>query len=498
MSVLRCVLVRDNSGSGECYGGLAADFADFSDYHFYADLQNLEPLLESFTPRWKTIRPWLFGEYADSDTWRVVEHDGPWWSRNDPEVNPMSAVKPDFRLHLQEKRLSAPGVRGRSEQLAALSLSHALLHRKLSVELTRAFPEVGGYVITAIRDVPISTSGLFDDDMKAKFSGRDFTRFNADLVLLPRWDLARTWLCGDRVLEPDRFNQLAGSQWAMRIVASNFGPALFNGTLSWRVVQRPGEAPIAQGSHGIGPALARGTVRELARISCTLPETTHPLCLTIEAALEHPQGRTENSWPLFVWPRPLEAPSCGVLFADPLGVLEPVREHYHADDFDPRAGNRLGGRGPIVAATVFDQPLRDYVLQGGRALLVQRGRGFFAHDRVAFWREGITVFEEHPLSADLPESPFRELQLFAMATDTSLRWIEPAGPVGGVRAVITRVDARESTASHYMVDVSYGKGRLIVTTLRFEGGMGKEPGSIAGSSAARYFLDRCLAFLAAH
>ena len=43
-------LVRDNSGSGECYGGLATDFADFFDYHFYADLENMEPLMESFTP----------------------------------------------------------------------------------------------------------------------------------------------------------------------------------------------------------------------------------------------------------------------------------------------------------------------------------------------------------------------------------------------------------------------------------------------------------------
>ncbi len=107
------VLVRDNSGSGECYGGLATDFADFSDYHFYADLQNLEPLLETFTPRWKTVRPWLFGEYADADTWRVIGENGPWWSSNNPDMNPMSAVKPDFRLPLQKERLLAPGVRGR-------------------------------------------------------------------------------------------------------------------------------------------------------------------------------------------------------------------------------------------------------------------------------------------------------------------------------------------------------------------------------------------------
>jgi hypothetical protein len=499
------ILVRDNSGSGECYGGLAADFADFSDYHFYADLQNLEPLLESFTPRWKTRRPWLFGEYADADTWRVVGPNGPWWSRNDADQNPVSAVKPDFRLHLQQERLSAPGVHGRSGQIAALSLDHALLHRKLSVEFTRAFPQVGGYVITAIRDVPISTSGLFDDAGHPKFKAQDFRRFNADLVLFPRWDLARTWISGDRVLDADRFNQSAGSECALRVVASNFGPTLPSGTWAWRVVPEPvhghgrpsGETPLAEGSGSLGPALARGDVRELTRISCVLPETNTPLGLVVETSLEHPAGRAENSWPLFVWPRPHDSPPWKIVLADPLGIFEPLREHYHAADFDPGTRTSTGGRGHIVLASSFEPGLREHVLRGGKALLVQRGRGFFPHTTVAFWREGITLFEQHPLTEELPAGPFRELQLFGMATDTSLRWIEAAGPVRAVKPVITRLDARESIASHYMAEVSFGEGRLIVSTLRFEGGMGRQPRSIAWSYAARWFLEKAVAFLAA-
>ena len=492
------ILVRDNSGSGECYGGLAADYADFSDYHFYADLQNLEPLLESFTPRWKTIRPWLFGEYADSDTWRVVGKEGPWWSRNDPDVNPVSAVKPDFRLHLQQERLLAPGVKGRSEQIAALSLDHAMVHRKLSVEFTRAFPEVGGYVITAIRDVPISTSGLFDDQGRPKFGGPVFRRFNADLVLLPRWDLARTWVSGDRVLDADRFNQAAGSECALRVVASNFGPVLPSGTWSWRLVDArgPGQAPLAEGSGSLGPSLGRGEVRELTRISGVLPETDRPLGLLIEVSLAHPAGHVESSWPLFAWPRPHAVPPCEIALADPLGIFEPLRAQYGAADFDPRAGVPADGRGPIVLASHFDESLRAYVLRGGRALVVQRGRGFFAHGTVAFWREGITLFEDHPITEDLPDGPFRELALFGMATDTSLRWLDTAGPVAAVKPVITRADARESIASHYMAEVSFGEGRLLVTTLRLEGGMGRQPRSIAWSSAARWLLEKAVAFLA--
>ena len=53
---LNC-LVRDNSGSGECYGGLAVDYADFSDYHFYGELQNMENLMENFTPGVEAAAP---------------------------------------------------------------------------------------------------------------------------------------------------------------------------------------------------------------------------------------------------------------------------------------------------------------------------------------------------------------------------------------------------------------------------------------------------------
>ncbi len=63
-------LVRDNSGSGEAYGGLLSEFAEFYDYHFYAELQHLRDLLDHFAPRWRPEQPWVFGEFCDYDTFR--------------------------------------------------------------------------------------------------------------------------------------------------------------------------------------------------------------------------------------------------------------------------------------------------------------------------------------------------------------------------------------------------------------------------------------------
>jgi beta-galactosidase/beta-glucuronidase len=63
----RDALICDNSGSGEAYGGLAFDFADFNDYHFYADMHFFTPLLDHFRRDWRTQRPLIFGEFCDCD-----------------------------------------------------------------------------------------------------------------------------------------------------------------------------------------------------------------------------------------------------------------------------------------------------------------------------------------------------------------------------------------------------------------------------------------------
>lgn len=156
-------LIRDNSGSGECYGGLQVDFADYFDYHFYAELQNFENLVEVFTPQWRSRRPWLFGEFCDSDTLRDLRRvrsekgaEALWWESGSPQANPVSSLKLDFRLNKQKERFEQYGIDRDSELLERLSIRHAMLHRKMTLEFTRAFPEVCGYNITSIRDVPIS------------------------------------------------------------------------------------------------------------------------------------------------------------------------------------------------------------------------------------------------------------------------------------------------------------------------------------------------------
>ncbi|HEY6738018.1 MAG TPA: sugar-binding domain-containing protein, partial [Actinopolymorphaceae bacterium] len=93
----RDALVRDNSGSGEAYGGLLTEYADFYDHHLYCEPQYFRETLEHFAPRWRTEKPWLFGEFCDLDTFRDLRRFGddrgrwPWWTSDDPAVNPQGA-----------------------------------------------------------------------------------------------------------------------------------------------------------------------------------------------------------------------------------------------------------------------------------------------------------------------------------------------------------------------------------------------------------------------
>jgi beta-galactosidase/beta-glucuronidase len=103
-------LFCDNSGMGEAYGGLQVDFADFSDYHTYSDLEFFEEMLDHWRRDWQPSRPLIFGEFCDSDTYREPEEIralsgelgdlAPWWLTND---NPLMDWSPHARPALQQE-----------------------------------------------------------------------------------------------------------------------------------------------------------------------------------------------------------------------------------------------------------------------------------------------------------------------------------------------------------------------------------------------------------
>jgi hypothetical protein len=483
-------LLRDNSGSGEAYGGLLNEFAEYYDYHFYSDIQFLGELIDTFTPRWRPVQPWLFGEFCDSDTFRdlrklyAANTEKPWWTSNDAALNPQGA-RWQYDLPFQEERLKENGFWERGEELERISNHQALLHRKFTLELVRSYREISGYVVTGERDTPISTAGMWDDLGRDKFPPTSFKTFNDDLVLLLGWDKRRAWVNGgDRAAHWDTFSYSAGAKVRAHLIASNYSGSNGTGRLTWQAKTITGEI-IAAGERAVEITL--GVVRELAIAEFEMPQVTRPERLLLQAELTLGNTRTHNTWSLWCFP------------SDPWQKVKSFRL------FDPE--NRLAGLSDlvrletdpsasvVVLSTTWNKELEAFIREGGRAILLTNGNHAepFATSPMPFWREAIKVLEPHAAWGDFPHEGWTDLQFYGLATDVGLETFKASG----CRPILRRLDARTMAVHDYAAEVPLGKGTLIVSTLRFEGKLGRQPVGIKRNTAAAYLLSCWLRYLQA-
>lgn len=526
-------LVRDNSGSGEAYGGLLHEYAEFYDHHFYSELHLFRSLLDYFAPRGRAAMPWLLGEYCDYDTFRDLQGVGknqeprtenrsdgsndsavlgsqflgssePWWLADDPAINPQGARwQMDAPKHAQ--RLRASGLWERRAELVRISEQQGLWHRKHTIEQTRLYYEVSGYVITGEADTPSWTAGMWDQQGRLKFDPAQFCGFNGDLALLLAWDRRRDWVAGgDRPAPWDVFCYAAGASIRPHIVAAHYGAARGPATVRW-LAALAGEPPFAQGRATTPFALAPGALRELAVAELTAPAVASPRQATLTAEVTVGDERAQNSWPLWIFPREVWRNVANVALYDPLGRLAdlariaPNVQQIHDKDTrrQEESGQAalLGSLAPwlpiqqqVVIATHWSPALDAWVAGGGRAILVQDGAGPpgpLPTAALPFWREAIRLAEPHSAWGDFPLDDTLGAQLLGCAADCAL---DLAGYAGAWRPILRRLDARTMHLHEYAAELKWGTGRLIVSTLRLAGGQGVQPLGIARSPAAAYLL----------
>lgn len=489
------VPVTDNSGSGECYNGLKVSYGDFFDYHFYGEPHNMENLMEVFTPTWRNTKPWFFGEFCDADTLRDIKTVREarkaavlWWEKGDSEENPLKLLKPDFYLDRFEERVKGTDIRKNYAKLEKISRDHALTHRKATLEETRSFQEISGYNVTAIRDVPIATSGLADDLGGWKYPPEVFSLFNSDAVLVPAWDLARTWISGDRVRSRERYSFFGGENYGLHILLSNYGPDLRREKLVLELRDEKGRVYFWE--ERLAPEiLKKGKLREAAYLSVTLPETRKPLDLTLHARL----GEAENFWPVFLYPKP-EGGKLSFLFRDHSGVfrgIEPLYPKAEAAADSIPEGTRL------LVTDQLDPETKAFLKKGGKVFLLQDADPGFPTEEVSFWRESFAARCPHPLWKDIPRRELLEdLRYFSVAPERALDSRE-AFRMGFrlKRPVLRRYGARDWSLREYLAEYEYGKGRLMAATLRLAGGRGKQPEGLGRNVFGRYLFDKILNYL---
>jgi hypothetical protein len=492
-------LVNDNSGSGECYDGLNTNYGDYFDYHFYGDLENIENLMENFTPAWRNTKPWLYGEFCDSDTMRDLadirkSYGVPKliWESGDIHSNPICVLKPDFFADKHDKRMLNSGIRENIEKIKELSINHSMVHRKITLELTRAYSKIDGYNITTLRDVPLCANGIFDDTGKAKFNTKEFSKFNNDIVLSPAWDLTRIWLNGDRVMSKERFNFYSESNYSLHIIMSNYSPEeIINPLVEYRL-KLEGKSVITNKITST-ISFSTGDVLELCNINFKLPKVAVPKTLVLEISVIANGQAVTNEWPIFVYPeREKFEGKVGVY--DPVCIFRTIKNLYNTIDIKDE--QKITDVDAVVTSRLSPNVLR-YIENGGKAILVQRGEGILPVTNAAFWREGMLYREFDSILNKLEYKHWADdLRFYSVSTDTAFDFskFSEAG-ITDFKPMLRRYDCREWLATDYMTEINYGKGKIIATTLRLEGNMGKEPMFIENNCLSKWILDSSLNYL---
>ncbi len=112
-----------------------------------------------------------------------------------------------------------------------------------------------------------------------------------------------------------------------------------------------------------------------------------------------------------------------------------------------------------------------------------------------FWREAVKLLEPHEAWGDFPHEGWTDLQFAGCATDQAL---DLGQVTERVRPILRRVDARTAAVHDYAAEVSWGAGRLIVSTLRFEGSRGDQPRGLQRNTGASYLLSQWVRALQNH
>lgn len=493
------VMVCDNSGSGEAYGGLSFDYSDFNDYHFYSELHFFDPLVDHFRRDWRPPRPWIFGEFCDADDYRDVTEiaaayggELPIWLTEQNPLHPTSFIA----FHEQTARMKALDIPFDHQTLQRISRQQSFVVRKTILEKVRTRADMGGYVVTGLRDTPIATSSMFDDLNRPKYDADSFREFNGENVLLLEQGRRRTWRNGgDRPAPIDRFNRVSGEMLDYRIVLSGVGAALPEGGLRWKLLTPEGQT-VDEGHIAVKAVSPNGVPVEIARLAFTAPTVETPQEFTLVVEWYEWENQLRNHWPLWVYPAVTTWPNDLVAY-DPAGSLAALDDLYAAAENITSRGtfHVLGGK--TLITNVFTPEVRDFVQSSGRAIILQAGLGGLPMQPCPFWREGIKLLYEHPILKTFPHRGYADLQFYHLATDYAFdpAQIKALLPDATIMPIIRRLDARQFTLSDYLVELQIGAGRVMASTLHFAGGAGDQVNSLRANIAGRWLLNEMMAYL---
>ncbi len=272
-----------------------------------------------------------------------MEAHPPWWfdtglGWSDGIVYPRGIEQRfrEYHLHRVFPSLAALTEASQHLQLEAL---------KFQIENMRAHATLQGYVITELTDVHWESNGLLDMYRNPKVHYSRLKTFNADDVLIPLWE---------------RLTYSAGETCAMKICFSHYSAVdIKEAMLEWEATSHDFRV---SGVQFPAADFSPFGVTELDFVSFETPRVEQPTTVRLELKLFSGQrliATTEQE--IYIFP---ELPSSGEgqpVFAPELQAPIEKLGYSITDDLS---------QAQVAVVTVLDDTLREFILHGGRVLLL--------------------------------------------------------------------------------------------------------------------------------
>lgn len=479
-------IVCDNSGSGECYDGALHSESDIYDYHFYGELHRMQQLIHEFKHSSRLAKPWFFGEFNDMDTFRDltdVKANSDYelfWANPDPTQNLLRQVHAnavsDMPIYEYETIVEENELAQDQEQLLACANQKGYDVRKYNLETTRK-NDVTGYSITAIRDVPITSCGIFDDFQQKKWSDEAMQRINGDIVLSMSAPLKRKWHNGaDVFLSLDEYNFYENTRIANRIHVSNHtakaGEATVCIKLAGESVWYEEEKPVVLEAYGC---------KELLPLDIVLPSVTTATRVSLEVSIVQDEVIANNQWDIWVYPKKENH----VQLYDPTNVfegIEDVMKVKHIHEFNEVDGSQ------VLVTTVLNDAILNMLPEQQSVIYVQNGEGYFPLTREPFWRECVRLIKKNTFFDRLASKGYDSLQFISLTSDMGVLPKDITAKTATYQRIMSRIDNRRFHRSECVFQFEKAGHHILTTTLQF----GRTSGTQARSFAENVFAQAVL------
>lgn len=465
--------------------------------HTYRDLNDYYEYLAELVGKMRAapeVKPFLFGEDFDADTYRDTEAienrfmrgETPWWLAN-------GNFEGQARFDEELRKTLGPDA---PKRLVAMQKKHSFALRKAYIEEFRHYPEPAGFVMTSLRDISVTRPGFYDDLGELKWSPDEWKSFNADRVLLFQTTERRS-----RCFAADE--PVTGT-----IEFSNYGSDVENAPLKWNL--STGGKSIGSGEMAV--SAKRGEIVPVSQINVAIPEpyasTATPLVFTLDTEIGEDGALARNEWKVWVFPVAENAaaassaaiyaycPDGPEAFADKypgLGMI-PVRPSGGLDNSWIRisTGNAVNllADNTVLITSIVDEQVRGSVEAGVRAVHLASSHGddaFIGRQNAPFWRETAIWLPSDSGLGDFPHEGFVDVQFLDL---TQGRPFSRSESGSDSEPIVWGVSARHPGAGafDYVVRTPLGSGSVLSSCLVLSGDT-----NVAGRHLLRCLVDRAIA-----